>query len=146
MEPIETTVRARGHANVSGTHASTLEVTAEDFLTPAGDCIVGIDADTTPAGLPDAFREAARSREARITAELEAREAATDGARTETVSGRGHPELTLESDTSMVVRTSEHVDDRTVLVDAGKAAADLDRDLVEALAAGAELRVVLRVE
>ena len=43
------TITASGHENVSGEHASTLEVTSDDFLTPAGDCILGIEADRVPA-------------------------------------------------------------------------------------------------
>jgi len=146
MESIEATVDARGHANVSATHATTLEVTAEDFLTPAGDCILGVEADTTPTDFDESFREACRSREADLTLVLEAQAEGSGVSHTETVSGRGHPDLTFGSDTSLVVRTSEYVDDRTVMVDAGKAAADVDRELVDALAAGAELRVVLRIE
>jgi hypothetical protein len=145
IEPIETTVNARGHANVSATHASTLEVTAENFLTPAGDCILGVEADATPADFPQSFREASRSHEAELTLALEAEEEGSEANHTETISGRGHPDLTFESDTSLVVRTSEYTDGRTVMVDAGKAAADLDRDLVAALAAGADLRLCLRV-
>ena len=143
---IETIVHARGHANVSGTHASTLEVTSEAFLTPAGDCIVAVGADPTPADFPEAFRAACRSHEARITLALEVHDTTSDRVHTETVSGRGHSDLTLADDTSMVIRTSDYVDDRTVMVSAEKAAGDLDRGLVEALAAGADLRVVLRVE
>ena len=146
MESIEATVDARGHANVSATHATTLEVTAEDFLTPAGDCILGVEADTTPTDFDESFHEACRSREADLTLVLEAQAEGSGVSHTETVSGRGHPDLTFGSDTSLVVRTSEYVDDRTVMVDAGKAAADVDRELVDALAAGAELRVVLRIE
>ena len=62
------------------------------------------------------------------------------------VEGRGHPDLTLGGDRSMVARTSTYVDDRTVMVEADTAAADVDRDLVAALADGADLECVLRVE
>lgn len=148
----ETVVRARGHVNVSATHASTFEVTSEEFLTPAGDCIVGIEADATPADVPDPFREACRSDDARITAVLEVRGEADDAGdesdhaeRTATIAGWGHPDLSFADETSMVFRTSDYVDDRTVMVGADKAAGDLDRDLVNLLAAGAELRLVLRV-
>jgi len=46
----------------------------------------------------------------------------------------------------MVGRTSDYTDDeRTVFVESGGAAADLDRDLVAALADGAELTLRLEV-
>jgi len=153
----EVVVRARGHENVSAAHASTLELTSESFLTPAGNCILGIEADRTPADFPEAFREACRSADARITATLEVRDRAagsdyasrTDRAdrteHVETITGRGHPDLTFADETSMVIRTSEYVDDRTVMVGAGTAAGDIGRDLVGRLAAGGDLRLTLRV-
>ena len=137
---MEEVVRARGHEHVAGEHASTLELTTDDYLTPAGDCILGIEADRTPADFDRAFVAACRDEDAEITLVLEA-----DGHR-DTVTGRGHPDLEYTDERSLVGRTSEYVDDRTVFVDADKAAADIERDLVAALADGAELTATFRVE
>ena len=136
---MEEYVRAHGHENVAATHGSTLEVTSDDWLTPAGDCILAVEADTTPADFDDDFVAACRSPEATITATLRA------GGHEQVVEGRGHPDLTFDGDRSLVARTSVYVDDRTVMVEADTAAADVDRDLVAALADGADLEVVLRV-
>jgi hypothetical protein len=136
---MEEVVHARGHEHVTGEHASTWELTSDDWLTPAGDCILGVDADRTPADFAEAFGEAARDHDATLTATLEV------GDHKVTVTGRGHPELTFTDDRSLVVRTSDYVDDRTVMVGADAAAADLDRALVSALADGADCRLVLRV-
>ena len=133
-------VRARGHEHVAATHESTFEVTTDDFLTPAGDCILGIEADRAPADFDPAFVEACRSADARITMTFEA------GGQETTVTGWGHPDLTFASERSAVGRTSNYVDDRTVMVGADRAAAGFDRDLVTALADGAELRVTFAVE
>jgi hypothetical protein len=137
---MEETVRAHGHEHVAGEHESTLELTTDDYLTPAGDCILGIEADRAPADFPDDFVEACQHEDATITLVLE-----VDGYR-ETVTGSGHSDLAFENDRSMVARTSTYVDDRTIMVDADEAAADVDRDLVAALADGAELTATLRVE
>ena len=137
---MEEHVCARGHENVAATHGSTLEVTSDDWLTPAGDCILAVEADTTPADFDGDFVAACRSIEATITATLRA------GGHEQVVEGRGHPDLTLDGDRSLVTRTSTYVDDRTVMVRADTAAADVDRDLVAALADGADLECVLRVE
>jgi hypothetical protein len=134
------TIHAQGHEHVSAGHASTFEVTTDDWLTSAGDCIVGVAADCAPAEFDEEFVAACRDADATITVELEA------GGYRETVTGRGHPALTFGSDRSLVGRTSEYVDDRTVLVGADKAAGDFDRGLVAALAEGADLTVTLRVE
>jgi hypothetical protein len=137
-------IRARGHENVSGEHGSTVEVTTDDWLTPAGDCIVGVEADSTPADFDDAFVDACQSSEATITAEFAVD--AGEGTLTDTITGRGDPELTFEGDRSLVGRTGEYVDERTVFVGADGAAADLDRELIDALADGAALTLTLTVD
>jgi hypothetical protein len=141
------TVRAHGHEHVTAAHGSTLEVTTDDWLTPAGDCILAIEADRSPAEFDEAFVAACRDTDARIEATI-AVDPAGDWENTAyetTVTGYGHPDLTFTDDRGAVVRTSDHVDDRTVAVGADAAAADLDRGLVAALADGAPLRFTLRV-
>ncbi|WP_336034550.1 DUF371 domain-containing protein [Halobacterium yunchengense] len=137
---MEEVVRAHGHEHVAAEHESTLELTTDDYLTPAGDCILGVEADRAPADFAEDFVAACRSDAATITLHLEA-----DG-HEDTVTASGHPDLAFANDRSMVGRTSDYVDDRTVFVNADKAAADLDRDLVAALADGAALTATLRVD
>ena len=137
-------VRATGHEHVSADHASTVELTTDDWLTPAGDCIVGIEADRAPRDFAPAFREACRDADATIEATFLVDDA--EETLRETVTGRGDPDLALVDDRSMVGRTSGYTDDeRTVFVDADAAAGDLDRDLVAALSHGADLTLRLRV-
>lgn len=138
-------VRARGHENVSAEHASTFEVTSDDWLTPAGDCILAVEADRVPADFDEAFVEACRDADATITATV-AVETADGDVRKQTVTGRGDPDLTFGNDRGHVGRTSDYVDDRTVLVGADGAAADFDRELVAALADGAAVTFTLTVE
>ncbi|WP_159899546.1 DUF371 domain-containing protein [Salinirussus salinus] len=133
------TVSARGHEHVKATHGSTFEVTTDDYLTPAGDCILAVGADRAPADFDDAFVAACRDPDATVTATIEA------GGHRDRVVGRGHPDLSFDSDRSAVCRTSDYVDDRTVMVGAGRAAAGLDRELVAALADGASCTFALSV-
>ncbi|MDZ7701954.1 MAG: DUF371 domain-containing protein [Halobacteriales archaeon] len=137
---MEERVTAEGHEHVSAEHASTFEVTTDDYLTPAGDCILGIGADRAPADFAPAFVEACRDADARIEATLRVGDEAA------TVVGRGHPALTFDDERSLVGRTSEYVDDRTVLVGADAAAGDLPRPLVARLADGDPLELVLTVD
>ena len=134
------TIRARGHENVTSRHASTFEVTTDDFLTPAGDCILAVEADRTPADFAPEFVDACRDSDATISVTIE-----SDGYE-ETVTGQGHPDLAFESERSMVGRTSDYVDDRTVVVSAEFAADGFDRELVAALAESVEAVVTIRVE
>lgn len=137
--PLREVVCARGHEHVSAEHASTFEVTSEDYLTPAGDCILAIEGDRVPTDFDEEFVTACQSHDATIVATIE-----VDGLE-ERIEGRGHPDLTFENGRSMVGRTSDYVDDRTVMVGAEKAAADLDRGMVDALADGADLTLTLTV-
>ncbi|QLK26283.1 DUF371 domain-containing protein [Natrinema zhouii] len=133
-------IHARGHENVSAEHASTFEVTTDDYLTPAGDCILAIDADRAPADFDPEFVAACRDAGATITVTVEA-----DG-HTASVTGRGDPALEFTSERSAVGRTSDYVDDRTIVLGAEFAAEGFDRDLVAALADGAEATVTISVE
>lgn len=137
---MEEVIQARGHEHVSAAHASTFEVTTDDYLTPAGDCILAIDADRAPADFDPEFVEACRDADATITVTIEA-----DGHR-ESVEGRGDSDLEFASERSAVGRTSDYVDDRTIVVGAEFAAEGFDRELVDALAEGAEATVTLTVE
>ncbi|MFO8114971.1 MAG: DUF371 domain-containing protein [Halorubrum sp.] len=146
-------VRATGHEHVTAEHASTFELTTDDWLTPAGDCIIGVEADRTPRDFSAAFREACRDAAATITATIAVGEPdgeavdLADPAHVDRIVGRGDPALTLLDDRSMVGRTSDYTDDeRTIFVDADGAAADLSRDLVDALAAGAPVALRLDVD
>lgn len=136
---MEEVVRAKGHEHVSADHRSTFEVTTDEFLTPAGDCIVGIEAERGPADFGNEFVDACRRHDARIVVTLET------PTYTEVIQGRGHPGLTFESERSLVGRTSDYVDDRTVLVGADRAAGDLPRGLAEELAEGVTLECLLAV-
>jgi len=139
VSPVKETIRARGHRHVSAEHTSTFEVTTDDYLTPAGDCILAIEADRAPADFDPSFVSACTGSGIGMTATIRA------GDHEQVVTGVGAPNLTFESDRSAVVRTSDYVDDRTVMVGADAGATDLDRDLVSALAGGAGLELELRV-
>jgi hypothetical protein len=137
---MEWIVQATGHRHVRATHETTLELTTEGWLTPAGDCIIGVAASDGCAGLPAPMRSAARSAGAQIFLELDAPTVAPV-----IVAGRGDPALQWTDPVSMVVRTSEHIDDRTLMLEADHAAADLPRELIEVLATGAPLTATVRV-
>ena len=98
---------------------------------------IGIPATDGGTEIPVVDGGATDSRPLEIDRALVLNPASGDGSHRERVRGRGHPDLTFDSERSAVCRTSDYVDDRTVMVDADRAAAGLDRDLVAALADGA---------
>ena len=121
------TVIAWGHENVLSLHKTTIEVTKEKELTKMGDCIVGVGADIGLADLSDDFKNAARNKNAKIAVTFKA------GDVTETVTGRGHPNLTFEHKTDIVIRKSDFICSRTLMINADKSAAELDRKLISLL-------------
>lgn len=126
-------VVAKGHPNVRALHETTLEITRDEHLTSRGDCIVGVGASKGAAALSERLKAILRSPGSTAYLVIEA------GELREIVRGSGDPRLTLSDERSMVFRKSSYVDGRTVIVRADKAAADLDRALVEELKREARL-------
>ncbi len=118
---------ARGHANITAKHATTLEITKEDNLTKIGDCIIAVGATKGLAELSERFRVLCADDNAKIILEINA------GEIVEIVQGRGSSSFTLSHRDDIVARKSSHVTDRTLIIAADKAARDIDRKLVRAL-------------
>ncbi len=118
---------AYGHPNIIGQHKTTLEITKEATLTERGTCIIGVRSTLSLADFSDDIKRLARSPDTTIVLRLRT------GDMTDTIVGRGGGGLTYSSPTSMVIRTSRFECGRTLMIQADKAASDLDRRLVEAL-------------
>ena len=118
---------AWGHGNVLSLHETTIEVTMEPDLTKRGDCIIGVGADMGLVDLSDDFKESARDENTKIRVSFNA------GGVKETVVGRGHPDLTFAHKTDMVIRKSDFICDRTLMIHTDKSSAELDRKLINLL-------------
>jgi hypothetical protein len=126
METTET-IFAFGHKNIQSTHKSTLEITKEGKLSRKGDCIIAVSSDKTLPDLSFEFKKNLRRENSIITMLIEAVDIA------EVVNAYGHPRLILSNSTDMVVRKSNYICNRTLAINADKAACDLSRELVEEL-------------
>ena len=109
-------IQAKGHENVTSRHKSTFEITKDQYLTPSGDCIVGVD-------LKDQIADS----NTKIIVELK-----TENGYDEIV-GYGHEDLSLTHPTDIVIRKSDFTCPRTLMVNSDKAARDLDTKLIEDL-------------
>jgi hypothetical protein len=118
---------ARGHANITAKHPTTLEITKETELTRKGDCIIAVGSTKGMTELSERFRMLCTDNNARITLEINASKIA------ETVQGWGSPSLTLTHCKDIVARKSSYITDRTLILGANKAAKDLSRKLVRTL-------------
>jgi hypothetical protein len=121
------TILARGHENVLATHKTTLEITKEANLSKRGNCVIAVSADKAINDLRFEFKEGLRKHDARVAILIEAEGVA------ETVNAFGDSKLILDHPTDIVVRKSSHISNRTLAIEADKAACDLSRKLVEKL-------------
>lgn len=131
---------ARGHPNITATHSTTLEITKGFSLTKMGDCIVGVEATRGLFDLSQNFRTACMNDRSRIFVEL-----GVPGI-VERIAGRGSHLLTLADEKDLVVRKSTYVSNRTLMINADKAASDLPRQFIRRLrSASTEIHVRLTV-
>lgn len=133
-------IHARGHRNVTATHPSTFEVTTDADISLAGDCIVAVAADKGAASLSGAVKKAAARDDAYITVVISC------NGYSDTITGWGSNKMTFTDPASMVFRVSDHVCGRTVMINADKPAARLDRGLVKSLSEGREAVITMTVE
>jgi hypothetical protein len=116
-----------GHKNIQATHKTTFEITKEAQLSRRGDCIIAVSANKTMTDFSSEFKENLRKEKAKIMILIEAGDAA------EVVNAFGSPRLILTHRTDMVVRKSNYICNRTLVIQADKAACDLSRKLAEKL-------------
>ena len=124
------TFRALGHHNVRATHPTTLEITSEPYLTPRGNCIVAVSSTLTPSILPPSLKRVMKREGSKISVRL------SSGRHADVIRAEGTNKLALSSKTSMVIRKSSYVCDRTLAIRADKGARDLSRGLVRDLIEG----------
>ena len=127
MLKIVEALAARGHPNIMATHPTTLEITKEISLTKMGNCIVAVDATKGLVDLSQDFKKACMNDKSRILVELDA------SGMVERVAGRGSHLLTLEDEEELVIRKSTYVSNRTLMINADKAACDLRRQFIQRL-------------
>jgi len=125
MESLEV-IKAFGHANILGTHKTTIEITKEKDLTLKGDCIIGIKADKACSDLNIKLKQEIR-RENKFKVVIKLNNIS------ETFYGWGHKGLKLRSSRDIVFRKSNFICNRTILINCTKSSQDLNRTLIEKL-------------
>ncbi len=116
-----------GHENIRSNHKKTLEITKESHLTPRGDCIVGVNAKSSCADLPDELKNKLKNSDSKVILSIKV------GNEEFVMEGRGHPDLILNHAEDIVVRKSNFVCPRTLAVECDKASDLLPRNMVNLL-------------
>lgn len=103
---------AYGHPNISSTHKNTFEFTKDNEVTKTGDCIVGVNADFSLLEL----KKLLNNKSIRITIYV-------DDQKEDIIAT---PNKSFNSEYEIVVRKTDFVSERTLAINANKAAVDFN--------------------
>ena len=123
-------LKAYGHKNVTSKHKSTFEITKDKDLTLNGDCIIGVDMDKTMLDFPEDFKSKLQNSKTKVNVNLKTINAS------DTIIGWGSEDLILTHPSDIVCRKSTFICDRTLMINADKAARDLNTILISDLSNG----------
>jgi len=116
-----------GHENIRSNHQKTIEITKESHLTPKGDCIIGVNATSSCADLPQNLKDKLKSPDSKITFSIKVEDHEF------VVEGAGHPDLILTHHEDIVIRKSDFICPRTLAIKCDKASDLLPRRMVSLL-------------
>lgn len=135
---MEEEITFQGHKNILSLHSRTIEITKDSVLTKNGDCIVGVSANKACDDLDPALKQRLRTSDTvvKIGIIVEPYEFNILGL------GNNHLQVTHRHD--IVLRKSNYVDSRTLIVSCDKSAIDIPRYLIKALS-DPETKGLLRV-
>jgi uncharacterized protein len=127
-----------GHPNVRSLHSKSIEITKDGYLTPKGDCIIGIKANKACTDLEESIRRGLKSSSAIVKIEV------IVGHESFNIKGRGDERLTMLNPQDIVIRRTNFVCPRTMSVLCDKASSDMPRGLVRLLQ-NQEQKGILRI-
>jgi uncharacterized protein len=113
-----------GHPNVLATHGRTIEITKDNYLTPDGNCIIGIKANKACNNLNPALQRLIISDNTQIKIQI------IVGNDTFQINGFGNSKLTLRNTHDIVIRMSNFICPRTLSVKCDKASIHIPREIV----------------
>ncbi|MDR1992705.1 MAG: DUF371 domain-containing protein [Nitrososphaerota archaeon] len=124
---ITETIWAWGHKNIQATHLTTLMITKDSQLLITGDCIVAVSANRAITDLSATFKEALHQPNTKLIVLIE-----TDNLM-EKIEATGSPDLQLNHPSDLVIRKSRFICNRTLAIQANRAANNLSREFVTKL-------------
>ncbi len=136
---MEYTFVVMGHPNITSRHKTTFEFTKEFEIGKTADCIIGVKSQVSMHNIPNEMSNAIKNNTP-LNVRLQ-----TENAEDE-IKGYGHPELTLDHPTDMVIRKSDFKCSRTLMINADKAACDLKKELINDLKNSKPLKVTIVIQ
>jgi uncharacterized protein len=128
----------QGHKNILSLHARTIEVTKDSNMSKKGDCIVGVSANKACHDLDTAFKRKLKisGTFVKIIVIVEPLEFV--------LAGFGKDDLEITHKHDIVLRKSNYIDSRTLIVSCDKSAIDIPRNLIKMLT-NPDTRGLLRI-
>ena len=96
-------------------------------ISKRGDCIIAVKAEKGLVDLSQRLKGIIRNEKAKITFSVEA------GGSELVIKGQGHSDLMLSDASEMVIRKSDYICDRTLMIKSDMAASDIPHDFVKRL-------------
>ncbi|HYB59560.1 MAG TPA: DUF371 domain-containing protein [Candidatus Acidoferrales bacterium] len=134
------TIRAKGHPNITARHKTTLQITKDENISKRADCIIAVSADKAVSDLTAEVKAALKTRVARVQVSICAAHTS------QVVTGSGSAGLTHADAHDTVIRKSAFVSGRTLMINADKAAADLDRHFIDKLKKAIDVIITIEVD
>jgi len=116
-----------GHCLIKANHKTTLEITKVPTLTNRGTCIIGVNASKSCKDLNPEFKKKLSSEQTKVIITINVNNEKI------IINARGHPSLTLTDPEDIVIRKSSFICDRTLAINADKAASDIPHHIVDLL-------------
>lgn len=133
------TIRAKGHPNITARHKTTLQITKDENISKRAHCIIAVSADKAVNDLTAEVKAALKAAAAKVRVNIWAAH------ESQVVTGFGSADLTHSDAQDMVLRKSTFVSGRTLMINADKAAADLDRKFVDKLKEPVDVIITIEV-
>jgi len=129
-------IRFKGHYNIRATHPTTLEITKDSWLTPRGDCIIGILSDKACSDINKDLKTFIKSGGELVITLLV-------GNKSFQFKAFGDHRLTLQDKRSIVIRKTSFISPRTLAIRSEASARDIPREMVKLLKKGAEGALII---
>ncbi len=126
---------AYGHPNITAKHRTTLQVTKDEEITLRADCVIGVRADKS-------VRDLSRELKSHLIEGGSVSIVISVGGMEFRLEAMGDPRLRLTHARDVVVRKSDFVDDRTLVIRSSAAARDLPREMVKVMRRADEVVVM----
>lgn len=124
---LEEEIKFFGHENIRSMHSRTIEITKDRFLTPNGDCIIGVQANKACKDISASLKSKITAEDSNIKIEIIVEPL------TFVILAKGDLGLTLQHRHDIVFRKSNFTCDRTLGVKCNFAASDIPRDMINML-------------